>query len=65
VRIKHRKDHVLICRDGNKSLKSSGHGSPSVGQGWAHRPEKDVEPTGRGSRGVTTLLLSSYNTFYD
>jgi len=34
------KDHVVIFRVGNKSLKPPGRGVPTVGQGWAHNPKK-------------------------
>jgi len=34
------KDHVLICRVGNNSLKPPRRGAPTVRQGWAHEPER-------------------------
>jgi len=33
------KDHVVICRVGNKSLKPPRRGALTIGQGWAHGPE--------------------------
>jgi len=37
------KDHVVICRAGNKSLKPRGRGVLIVEHGWAHGPERGRE----------------------
>jgi len=37
------KDHVVVCRVGNKSLTSPGRGVPTVRQKWAHGPERGRE----------------------